>query len=456
MNRRAFLARLGQYGSLGAASRLALPLSLLGSASAEAATDYKAIVCVYLYGGNDYANTVVPWDSTSYTMYNNLRSDIALASSALAGTVLTPSNTVAANSQTAAPQFALAPELAPLVTLFNANKLSVALNIGTLVAPISRAQFLAKSVPVPPQLFSHIDQQKYSQSLSSTETTGWGGRIEDLLMSANTTSTFSAISATGNALYLTGDSALQYQVSTSGAVAINGLNGSIYGSNSVGSALNTLITASSSNLFEAQVSAVNTRSISAQSAMHAALGTTSPFASLFPANNNLASQLQVVARIINARAALGAGRQVFLVSLSGFDNHDSLATLHPPLMATLANALSAFQAALAQMSLGPNVITFTASDFGRTLTSNGDGADHGWGSHHFLMGDAIQGGKVLGRAPVLANGGPDDVGQGRLIPTLAWDQLAGSLGTWLGVSSSSLATILPNLANFAGSSPGFI
>jgi uncharacterized protein (DUF1501 family) len=449
--RRAFLSQLARYGTLGAASRLALPLSLLANATTAQATDYKALVCVYLYGGNDYANTVVPYDSTSYATYNTLRSTIALPQAGLAATALLPRSTLANGLQ-----FALAPELAPLKPLFDAGQLSVILNIGTLVAPISKAQYRAASVPVPPRLFSHSDQQKYSQSLIAAQASGWGGRIEDLLMANNGNAAFSAISATGNALFLTGQQAVQYQVSTQGATRINGLNGSIYGSASVGSALQSLITASSSNPLEDLISGVSRRSIGAQQLMSAALGSTSPFASLFPAGNALAAQLQVVARIINAHVALGAGRQVFLVALGGFDTHDHISTAHPALMKTLADALAAFHAATTQMALGANVVSFTASDFGRTLTSNGDGTDHGWGSHHFLMGDAIQGGQILGTPPVLANDGPDDVGQGRLIPTLAWDQLAGQLGQWFGASSGALGTVLPELANFGSGAPVFL
>jgi len=450
MSRRAFLRQLGHYASLGAASRMALPLSLLGSAAAEAATDYKAVVCIALSGGNDYANTVVPYDNASYATYNSLRSTIALAQANLAATALTPRNTLGGGLQ-----FALAPELAPLKPLFDAGQLSVLLNIGTLIAPITKAQYLARSVPVPPRLFSHIDQVKFSQTLIADQATGWGGRIEDLLMSSNTQTAFSAISASGNALYLTGRNAIQYQVSTRGATAISGLNASIYGYSAVGTALNNLITTTSGNLIEDQLGAMARRSITAETLMAGALGTTSPFASLFPANNSLAAQLQIVARIINAHAALGAGRQVFLVSLGGFDNHDHISTAHPVLMSTLGAAMSAFHAATTQMGLGANVVSFTTSDFGRTLTSNGDGTDHGWGSHHFLMGDAIQGGQILGTPPALANNGPDDVGQGRLIPTTSWDQLAAALGTWMGASNSALTTVLPDLANFGSSGPVF-
>ncbi len=446
LQRRAFLQRVSQYAITGAAARWAIPLSVMSEAAAQTASDYKAIVCVFLYGGNDYGNTVVPYDSASYTQYNNLRPAIALARSALDATALAPATALPGGLQ-----FALEPGLAPLVPLFSANQMAVVLNIGSLVVPTTRAQYLASSVPLPPKLFSHIDQQTFWQTLAGSggAGSGWGGRIEDVLMGANGNGTFSCISAAGNAIYLTGNTALQYQVGTNGATAITGLSGSPFGSSLGAATLRTLITSASGKLLQDQVTNTVKRSIDAQSVLASAIGTTSPFASLFPTGNTLASQLQIVARMINARQALGAKRQVFFVSLGGFDTHDHISTVHPQLMKTLGDALGAFQSALAQIGVAGQVTTFTASDFGRTLTSNGDGTDHGWGSHHFVIGGAVKGGTFIGTPPALGNNGPDDVGQGRLVPTLAIDQLAASLGTWMGASATQVDAALPNLRNFA-------
>ena len=441
--RREFLKKVAQYGALGTAAPLALSLSSIAHASSSTASDYKAVVCVYLYGGNDYANTLVPYDIGSYNLYNGLRSSIALSRSSLVNTVLNPTQPLAGGLS-----FALEPNLSPLMSLFGNNQMAVLLNIGTLIQPTTKAQYLAKSVPLPPRLFSHIDQQNYSQSLANVEITGWGGRLEDFLMSNNSAATFSAISASGNALFLSGGSTTQYQVSTNGPVSINALSGAPFGNAAVSSALRSIITAPVNHLLGDQLVTYAARSINAQGALSSAIGVSTPFGTLFPSNNSLASQLQIVARIIKANQSLGVKRQVFFVSLGGFDTHDHITTIHPQLMTAVGGAISAFQSAIASMSLTPNVFTFTSSDFGRTLTSNGDGTDHGWGSHHFAFGGPITTSKFIGTAPTLANNGPDDVGQGRLVPTTSNDQLAFSIGRWLGAADSDLKAALPNAQNF--------
>jgi len=443
--RREFLKRLAQYSALGSASQIALPFSAIAEAASTNASDYKAIVCVYLYGGNDYANTVVPYDSSSYSLYNSLRPTIALDRNSLSKTVLAPKT--ALNNGL---QFALSPNLAPLASLFANNQMNVLLNIGTLVQPTTKAQYQNGSVKLPPRLFSHNDQQKYSQSFLDPDLTGWGGRLEDLLMANNSSSTFSAISVAGNASFLNGNSTHQFQVGTNGSVAVNALNGSPFGSTAIATALKSIITTPQGQVLRDQVISTVNRSIISHDKLAPSLTGSSPFpASFFPTGNSLAAQLQVVARIINAKQSLGMKRQVFFVSLGGFDNHDHLVTNHPALMKLVGDAVGGFQSAMSSIGMAHNVCTFTSSDFGRTLTSNGDGADHGWGSHHFVLGGPITQSKFIGTPPVLANNGPSDVGQGRLIPTTSWDQLAYSLGSWFGASTSDLKLILPNAQNFA-------
>lgn len=441
--RREFLKKLAQYGALGSAAPMALSLSSLAHASAAAATDYKAVVCIYLYGGNDYANTLVPYDAISYNLYSSLRSSIALTRSSLTNTVLAPTQPLSGGLS-----FALEPGLSPLMPLFTNNQMAVILNIGTLIQPTTKAQYFANSVALPPRLFSHIDQQNYSQSITNPEVTGWGGRLEDLLMSNNSASTFNAVSASGNALFLSGSATTQYQVSTNGPVAINALSGAPFGNAAISSAARSIITSSVNQAMSDQITATVSRSINAQGTLASAVGGSSPFGTTFPSGNSLASQLQIVARIIKANQSLGVKRQIFFVSLGGFDTHDHISTVHPQLMIALGSAIAAFQTAIASMSLTPNVFTFTSSDFGRTLTSNGDGTDHGWGSHHFGFGGPITTSKFIGTAPALANGGPDDVGQGRLVPTTSNDQLAFSIGKWLGAADSDLRAALPNAQNF--------
>ena len=443
-SRRAFLQRASALSVAGVATPWALNLASLGEAAAATASDYKALVCVFLYGGNDYGNTLIPYDQSNYNAYNGLRPTMAYARTALASTILTPS-TALANGR----QYALAPELAPLLPLFDAGQMAVLLNVGTLIQPTTKAQYLAKTVPLPPKLFSHNDQQSVWQS-SAPEgaTSGWGGRMGDLFQAGNGNATFTCINVSGNAVYLSGNTAVQYQMSTSGSVPLKALTAPLFGSANCSAALQSVITQSRSHLMESELTRVTKRSIDANAMLTSSLVPSSSLATPFPTNNNLGDQLKMVARMIASANALGAKRQVFFVSMGGFDTHDGLTTVHPGLLTTVANALAAFQAATKELGVANQVTTFTASDFGRTLSGNNDGSDHGWGSMHFVMGGAVNGRRFFGTPPVVADNRPDDVGQGRLLPTTSVDQYAATLGKWLGVSSTDLLTVLPNLLNY--------
>ncbi|MBH9554362.1 DUF1501 domain-containing protein [Inhella gelatinilytica] len=451
--RRAFLRRAALTGVAGAAAPWALNLSLIGEAAAATnPSDYKALVCVFLYGGNDNGNTLIPADATNHAQYATVRSTLALPQSGLVGTTLTPNAALPGGLQ-----LALNPAMAALMPLWDAGQLAVQLNVGPLIAPTTLAQYNARSVPLPPKLFSHNDQQSIWQSdLPEGAQSGWGGRIGDLMLSGNGGSVFSCISVTGNSVFLTGKSAVQYQMGTSGAVAINGISRSLYGSAAAQAALRNLITASSSHLFEAEYSRVTKRSIDAETQVTAALAGLPELSTPFDANNSLANQLKMVARMIAARGSLGVSRQVFMVSLGGFDLHDNLLTNHPGLLGNVAGALASFQSAMSELGVADQVTAFTASDFGRTLTSNGDGSDHGWGSHHFVLGGAVRGKAFYGTAPSFALGSGSEVGQGRLLPTTSVDQFAGTLATWLGVSATDLPMVVPNLSNFSLRNLGFV
>jgi len=308
-------------------------------------------------------------------------------------------------------------------------------------------------VPLPPRLFSHNDQQSVWQA-SSPEgaTSGWGGRMGDLFESGNGNAVFTCVNVSGNAVYLSGKTATQYQVSTTGPVALNGVAKPLFGSTACSAALQDLVTASSTHLFENEYSRISARSLSAGGTLSAALAAGRTITTPFPAagTNPLADQLKLVARMISTADTVGAKRQVFFVSMGGFDNHDGLATIHPGLLTSVAQALGAFYAATQELGVDKQVTTFTASDFGRTLTAN-DGSDHGWGSMHFMLGGAVNGGRYYGTPPVVANDGPDDVGQGRLLPSTSVDQYAATMGKWLGISDTDLLTVLPNLANWDAS-----
>ncbi|MDE2427516.1 MAG: DUF1501 domain-containing protein [Burkholderiales bacterium] len=447
-SRRAFLQRASALSIAGVATPWALNLAAMAEASAANADDYKAIVCVFLYGGNDYGNTLVPYDINNYNAYYQLRPTLAYARDNLNATALNP---VAApvDRSGVSHQYALAPELAPLLPIFNAGRMGVLLNVGTLIQPTTKQQYTSKTVALPPKLFSHNDQQSVWQS-SAPEgaTSGWGGRMGDLFESGNGNATFTCVNVSGNAVYLSGNTAVQYQVSTNGSVPLAGLQAPLFGSSACSAALQTLVTQARTNLFENEYNKINQRSIDANSVLTAALAGVPEITTPFPANNDLAAQLKMVARMISCAGTLGAKRQVFFVSMGGFDTHDGLLSTHPGLLTTVADALAAFYNANIELGVANKVTSFTASDFGRTLSGNNDGSDHGWGSMHFMLGGAVNGQRYYGTAPIVASDGLDDVGQGRLLPTTSVDQYAATLGKWMGVSDSDLLSLLPNLANF--------
>jgi len=459
--RRLVLQRAMQLGAMGVATPLAINLAAVGEAAAFDATDYKALVCVFLYGGNDYANTVVPFDPTNYALYHQIRAGtggeaeggIALARADLAATALTPAGGQVLTDNL---QYALAPQLTGLKALFDAGKLAVQLNVGPLIKPTTLAQYNNTNKvanPLPPKLFSHNDQQSIWQANGSEGATiGWGGKLGDIALanSSNTpNSLLTCISASGNAVFVAGHDALQYQISPNGAIKINALNGGLR------DAVTALITRNSNHVLENEYAVVTRRSMALEGIVNGALGGVT-LATDFGTGNPLASQLKIVARLIGAGAALNMRRQVFFVSLGGFDNHNLLMQDHPTLMTRLNTAMSAFYAATVELGLANKVTTFTASDFGRTLSSNADGSDHGWGSHQFVMGGAVNGGRFYGTAPHVSVQTDDQVGQGRLLPSTSVDQFAATLARWFGCSATELPGILPNIGNFSNTNLEFV
>lgn len=457
--RRVVLQRAMQLSGLGVAMPLAINLAAISEAAAFDSSDYKALVCVFMYGGNDYANTVVPYDPANYALYHQIRAGaageeqagIALGRADLAATALTPLDGAVLTDGL---QYALAPQLIGLKSLFDTGRVAIQLNVGPLVQPTTLAQYQSSNRttnPLPPKLFSHNDQQSVWQSDGSEgATNGWGGRLGDIALSSSSSNAqLTCISASNNAVFVAGRDALQYQISPSGAIRIAALGGPLR------NAVNAIITRSSSHVFESECAAVTRRSIALEGTVNSALGgvtLTTPF----PAGNPLASQMRVVARLIGANAALGVRRQVFFVSLGGFDTHDSLMADHQRLMTRLDGAMSAFHSATVELGVADKVTTFTASDFGRTLSSNADGSDHGWGSHHFVMGGAVNGGRFYGTAPHVSTQTDDQVGQGRLLPSTAVDQFGATLARWFGCSASELPGILPNIGNFSNTDLGFL
>ncbi len=475
-SRRTFLQRSAQLAFTGAALPTVLNLAAMGDAAAFNAPNgsYKALVCIFLYGGSDYANTVVTYDGASHGAYSAIRTSIALPKASLDATRLIPT-TALPNGR----EYAFHPSMVDLANLFNTGKAAVQLNIGPLVVPLSKDQYKGSNralYPLPPKLFSHNDQQSLWQSTyPEGSTIGWGGDIGDLALASNTNSLFTCVSITGNSVFLSGDSALAYQVSTGGAVKINAANSNVYSSASVKNVINGLLRESRSHILENEYNRVTTRAMDAELQITsgitapAANGTGAEFNPFTPilSGNNLASQLKMVARLIAARSSLGAKRQVFFVSAGNYDLHDNLLAGQAQNMTVLNNALNAFYQTTVNLGVADQVTSFTASDFGRTLTSNGDGSDHGWGSHHLVVGGAVKGKEFYGVAPpvsVTDTTSANDqwhVGQGRLLPTTSVDQYAATLATWFGVNPvgvngaiSEVDSILPNLKNFGVTANG--
>lgn len=497
-SRREFLRRAGALSALGATGApFALNLATIGAAAAQTApSDYKALVCVFLFGGNDSFNTVLATDPDSWAAYSAVRQGtgdaIALAAPGTPGDPMAPAGSPArlGGVLPLSPQqgvsgrsFALHPMLRELQTMFDTDRrLAIVANVGPLITPTTKAQYASPNHPKPPKLYSHNDQQSTWQAFAPEgATVGWGGRMGDLLQSQNGTgSVFTSISASGNAVWLAGRQVLQYQVSPSGAVrfAVD-RNRRLLDSAMAGAALERIVTASrSAHLLERAYAETSKRSIEAErlvGAAFAGLGDSPLFgtdaqmlyASVQGGNrtNGLAQQLRIVARTIAVAGSLGVKRQVFFVSMGGFDTHDFQNRNHADLMARLAHGLRYFDTVLGRMGMQDKVTTFTASDFGRTFTTNGDGTDHGWGAHHFVMGGAVRGGNLYGTFPLYGMragtgnefGSPDQLGRnGVLLPSVSVDQYAATLGRWFGLSSQQLLEVLPNLRNFDTRDLGFM
>ena len=454
-SRRQFLRAASLASTAGyAAAPFALNLATMSAAAAQSATDYRALVCVFMFGGNDHGNTVLATDPSSWNAYRNLRREdsIGLPSKDEAGGVL-PITTVTPQSGRA---FALHPSLSALRDLYEAGDAAVVANVGPLIEPLSKLDYQNKTGQRPPKLFSHNDQQSIWQAYAPEGARyGWGGRMGDLLASMNGNQTFSCISTSGNAVWLAGRDTIPYRVSSNGATGISGLSGWLYGSRTAPETLRDVVTEASNNYFEQAYAGVTQRAIDAKVALDGAMIDADALADVpnLPGTttaNRLAAQLKAIARIIGGRSSLGARRQVFFVGIGGFDTHNQQLTKHADLMAQVGQAIAYFQSLLndPQVDAANETTLFTASDFGRTMTSNGDGTDHGWGSHHFVVGGAVRGRDVYGAFPETASDGANDVGRGRLIPEISVDQYGATLARWFGVSNSMMTDIFPNLGNF--------
>jgi uncharacterized protein (DUF1501 family) len=437
---------------IGAASvgTLALrPFGLL-PAMAQNGPDYRALVCVFLFGGNDSNNTVIPMDDASFQAYTSIRGNLALSGSDLTPTV---------NSVSGAP-YAFHAKLAEMASLFGTKELAVVANVGSLVQPLTRAQYQAQQTPLPLNLFSHSDQQLQWQTAIAQghSSTGWAGRVADYLLAQNINSgSFPAfLSVAGNSLQGTGAETQPVALAPGQSLTLQGFNSSQASQGRL-SALTSLLTLNSGVSLVQAANDTLSNSMKDATALGSALGKASPLKTQFPATT-IGAQLQQVAQIIQVQAALGMRRQIFFCSLGGFDTHTNELNTHNMLYPELSPALSAFYDATQELNMAQNVTTFTESDFSRTLQpTSGGGSDHAWGSHHLVLGGAVQGGQIYGKFPTFQLAGPDDADtRGRWIPTTAVDQYGATLCSWFGIPDSALASVFPNFANFGSKKLTFL
>jgi uncharacterized protein (DUF1501 family) len=455
LTRRRFIGRAcAAVGATGMLSALA-QLRMIGALAADAApTDYKALVCLFLYGGNDSNNLLVPVDTTNYNIYAADRTVLALAQNALLP--ITPKKYSDGRS------WGLHPSMPEVQALFGQGKLALLANTGTLVQPVTLAQYNAGTVALPPQLFSHANQQVQWQSSVPDQpfTTGWGGRLADIVNALNTNPKISmSVSVAGENSFQVGNTVSQFAVNSTGAVVLTGTSGSTLATSRY-AAQQSLLNMQEQNLFEAAFGGMTMGAITDSQLLNSVLAASPALTTVFP-TTSIGTQMQMIAKMIGAAPQLGLTRQVFFASLGGFDLHSDQLGAHATLFQQLSQALNAFSSATTELGVPNQVTTFTASDFSRTFNTNGTsnttaGSDHGWGSHHLVMGGAVNGGDIYGQVPLLELGGPEDTGRGRWIPTTSVDEYAATLATWFGVSAANLPTVLPNIGRFATSNLGFM
>ena len=417
------------------------PFGAIAAAAVPAVSDYKALVCVFLFGGNDGNNVIVPLTGNAYDNYASIRQQIALPSSSLLP--------VAAGADT----YGLHASLKEVQALYGEKQLAFVVNVGNLVQPLTRAQYTAASVPLPSNLFSHSDQQlEWQTALPAAGSTGWGGRLADLVTPWNAPAKYpSFVSVAGNTLQGSGT---QTQPATVIPGAPLGLSS---GNAAVDSALKQLFTLESGVSLVQAATSVLANGESDATTLSQALAGAKPLQTQFP-KNSLGAQLAEVASIISVHSQMGMKRQIFFCSLGGFDTHGGQLSTQATLLTQLSQSLSAFFDATQEMGVAGQVTTFTEWDFGRTLspTSN-NGSDHAWGNHHLVMGAGVKGGNIFGAFPELVLGGPDDTDtRGRWIPSASVDQYGATLASWFGVGAGDLATVFPNLANFKSQNLGFV
>lgn len=431
----------GMAGALGS-----LRMTQMLAAAQGPADDYKALVCVFMFGGNDSHNLIVPRGS-EYADYAAARSFLAV-----------PEADLLPIASADGRSWGMPDSLPDLHNLYQAGDLALLANVGSLEAPYTRSDYFSGRLDIQPnQLFSHKEQQEQWQSsiAQAPATTGWGGRLADYVNQLNQNAAISmSISLGGANLFEVGADVFQYGLTPEGSLGLEGFDDTTL-SQLRRQTFGDLLAGAHGNVLERAYADTVQQGIDSHAALSAALDAVPAPTTVFPAGG-LASQLSMVARLIAARDALGMKRQVFFCAAGGFDTHWKQNDVHPGLIAGVSSALGAFQAAMTELGTADDVTTFTASDFGRTLSINGRGSDHGWGGHHMILGGAVAGGSLYGTMPTLEVDGPDDTSRGRFIPSTSVDQYAATLARWFGVPDSDLEQVVPNLGRFASRDLGFL
>ena len=413
--------------------------------------DYKALVCLFLHGGNDSFNMLVPRSNAEYAVYAQSRQNMAVAQQDLL-----PINPLTPDGA----DYGLHPSMPGVQGLFEQGRLAFVNNIGPLVEPTSRTDFLNKSVLLPPQLFSHNDQQDQWHSLrgATVSNTGWAGRMADIIRDRVAGQQIATnVSLHGASLYQSAEETVAYVMGSNGPIAFAGFSNSgdpndIFYQQRL--AFERVLGAAYGTVYERGFAEVQRRAVASVDRVNAALEQAPVLNTVFP-QSDLGNQLQTVARLIAVKDELAMERQIFLVEKGGFDSHDDQLQNQPLLLGDVSAAVSAFQDALAEVGMADSVTLFTQSDFGRTLTSNGDGTDHAWGGVQFVMGSAVAGRELYGLYPNLALGSEFDVGGGRFIPTTSADQYAATIARWFGIEETDIPSVAPNIGNFAVQDLGF-
>lgn len=447
LNRRDFLRTSGAAAVLAATPGLAYS-QVVGSGGSF--TDYRALVCVFLFGGNDSYNMLVPRSDAEYNAYAASRQNLALAQ-----TDLLPITTPGTGAMT----YGVHPSMGGVQSLYENGDAAFVTNVGPLVEPTTKDQFANGSVILPPQLFSHNDQQDQWASLrgNAPSKTGWAGRMADLIRSGVTDQQMATnASLFGSNLFQSADETVAYVMGPNGPIQFEGFStdpDSILFQQR--STFERIVEAQYDTVYERGFADVQRRAIAAADTVSAAIASAPPMTTVFP-QSQLGRQLETVAELIAVRDQLQMQRQIFFVAAGGFDSHDTQAEDQPGLLGGVSEAIAAFSAATAEIGVADSVTAFTQSDFGRTLTSNGDGTDHAWGGNQLVVGGAVAGQQLYGTYPTLEIGGELDVGGGRIIPTTSADQYAATLANWFGIDSMDLGAVAPNLSNFAQPDLGFM